>query len=138
MQSNLNLKYALMISLIFFTFGCKKDKDNSPTPIDPNASYTGVFVSSAHETSGNVTVNSDSTQLNFTDFMTDTGPDLDIYLASDLSNVANNSIKISDIQGVDGNYTYVLPTNINFSTYKYVVIWCSDFSVNFGYANLVP
>ena len=83
-------------------------------------------------------VNEEKTILNFTEFKSDDGPDLDIYLASDLSDVTGDFINLGDIKGLDGNYAYDLPTNTNLFVYKYVVVWCKDFDVNFGYATLEP
>jgi hypothetical protein len=50
--------------------------------------------------------------------------------------VTADFIDLGDIKGLDGNYTYDLPGNKDYTAYKYVVVWCVDFSVNFGYAEL--
>lgn len=97
-------------------------------------SYHGNFVSSAHETSGVAEVNENKTVLRFTNFKTSTGPVLDVYLATD--ETAGNYVDVGTLQGIEGDYEYSLPGNINYETYKYVIIWCVDFSVNFGYAVL--
>jgi hypothetical protein len=118
---------------------CTKDKKEvENAPIDSTASFKGAFVSSAHPTTGNATVNKEKTKLNFTNFKTDSGPDLDIYLVSNLSNISGEFKNLGNIKGINGNYTYDLPANIDFEVYKYVVVWCTDFKVNFGYATLAP
>lgn len=99
------------------------------------ASFSGNFVSSAHTTKGQAVVNEEHTNLTLQNFMTDSGPKLEVYLTTDLS--AQNFISLGELQGLNGTYTYNLPqSSINFNTYKYVIIWCVDFSVNFGYAQL--
>ena len=98
-------------------------------------SYKGNFVSSAHVTSGLAEINENKTILRFTDFKTSAGPVLDVYLATD--ETASNYVDIGVLKGLDGNYDYTLPGGIDYNTYKYVIIWCVDFSVNFGYAVLV-
>ena len=134
-QNALTKIICLMLISTFFV-ACAKDAVT--TPIDSTAAFKGSFVNSAHSTSGNVTVNKEKTKLNFTDFKSDSGPNLDIYLVSNLSNVKGAFINLGDIKGLKGNYTYDLPTNTDFTVYKYVVVWCADFNVNFGYATLAP
>lgn len=96
--------------------------------------YQGTFVSAAHETSGEATVNQDATVLSFTDFKTENGPVLDVYLATDEN--ASNYISLGELQGLEGDFDYDLPQDVDFETHKYVIIWCVDFDVNFGYAIL--
>lgn len=111
------------------------DNDDTAKPSD-NAAFSGAFVSAVHPTSGTVTINEDETTMAFADFKTDSGPDLNIYLVSDISNITGDFIDLGDIQGVDGSYNYSLPPNTDYTVYKYVVIWCVEFDVNFGYAEL--
>ena len=124
----------ILCTLLLFS-GCKKDDDVTPPG---NPSFKGDFVSAAHTTRGTASVNKDKTTLSLTDFKTDSGPDLNIYLASGINNVTNNYIDLGDIKGVNGDYNYDLPANVDYEQYKYVVVWCVDFNVNFGYAELVP
>ena len=94
----------------------------------------GDFVSSAHPTSGKATINEEKTLLSLTNFKTDSGPSLEIYLATDTS--GSNYITLGAIKGVDGSYEYALPSNVDYSIYNHVIVWCVPFSVNFGYAVL--
>ena len=120
-------------------------QETDMTPVDSNDNtddtsnngsyvYQGDFVSAAHETKGTAAINSSKTILSFTNFKTDNGPILDVYLATDTN--ATNYVDLGVLKGLDGDYDYDLPTNIDFTTYKYVIIWCVDYSVNFGYAVL--
>ncbi|CAM3980425.1 DM13 domain-containing protein [Flavobacterium branchiophilum] len=132
-------KIICLVLISTFFVSCSKDDETvTNTPIDNMASFKGTFVSSAHPTSGNVTINKEKTKLNFTNFKSDSGPNLDIYLVSNLSNVNGGFINLGDIKGLNGNYIYDLPANTDFTVYKYVVVWCSDFNVNFGYTTLTP
>lgn len=103
-------------------------------PPQNTASLKGDFVSGAHPTSGKVIVNEAKTLVSFSNFKTDNGPILEVYLASDTS--ASNYITLGVLKGVEGNYQYVLPTNVDFKVYNHVIIWCVDFKINFGYAVL--
>lgn len=108
--------------------------DNEDNEDDTNATYQGTFVSVAHPTSGLVKADSQVGTLTFTDFMTDAGPLLEVYVATDEN--AANYISLGELQGTSGNHAYTLPNNVNFESHKYVIIWCVDFSVSFGYAIL--
>lgn len=131
----------LLLSFLFVigSMSCTKIDDMDDT--DPNeivASFDGDFVSSAHPTNGMAIVNEDKTKLHFIDFKTDSGPDLDIYLVSDINNINGDYIDLGNIKGVNGNYAYDLEDGTDFLNYKYVVVWCVSFGVNFGYAELSP
>lgn len=108
--------------------------DNNGDNTNSQTTYQGDFVSGAHTTSGLAKVNEDHTTLSLTDFITSNGPVVEVYLATDLT--ASNYISLGALQGINGNYDYDLPSNVNFENYKYVIIWCVEFSVNFGYAIL--
>jgi hypothetical protein len=123
--------------LTTFFSSCSSDDDKTTAPTEEtNELYKGTFVSAVHPTSGTATVNATKTMLTFTSFMSDNGPNLDIYLVSDLSNVNADFINLGNIKGLSGTYSYDLPANVDFMVYKHVVVWCSDFNVNFGYASL--
>jgi hypothetical protein len=141
-KKNLNIILAIML-ICTFTISCSKDKDDTPVtnnPIDPTASLKGNFVSGAHTTIGTATVNKEKTSISFTNFKTDSGPELVIYLVSNLNKVESDFINLGPIKGVNGNYTYDLSANIDLSLYKHVVVWCNSKSakVTFGYATLAP
>jgi hypothetical protein len=133
------MRYTLPSILTVFALLCIlqscSDKDDMMNP--PNdASFSGQFVSSAHPTSGTASINESQTTLSLTNFKTDTGPDLNMYLATDISSVTSDYVDLGDIKGVDGSYTYSLPVGTDFADYQYVVVWCVAFNVNFGYARL--
>ena len=123
---------ASMMLAGFFFLSCGKDDDPTPS----GAAYQGDFVSAAHNTSGVASVDSNGTTLTLTNFKTDSGPDLNIYLASSLSTIKADYIDLGDSKGRNGTYSYDIPAQTDFDTYKYVVVWCVDFDVNFGYAVL--
>ena len=132
-ERNSILSIIILCGLILFS-ACKKDDDVTPSD---NPSFEGNFVSSAHTTSGTASIDEDETTLTLSDFKTDSGPDLNIYLATSNSNVTSNFIDLGNIKGIDGDYAYDLPDNVDYLQYKYVVVWCVDFDVNFGYALLI-
>ena len=94
----------------------------------------GDFVDGAHPTSGKALVNSDKTVLSFTNFKTDNGPKLLVYLSTDVN--ASDFVNLGDLKGVTGDFSYNIPENTDVSKYNIVNIWCVDFSVSFGVAEL--
>jgi len=101
---------------------------------DSGAELIGDFIDVAHPTSGIARVNAERTELELTDFKSDDGPILELYLATDPT--AEDYISLGELQGLEGDFTYILPQNINFDTHKYVIVWCVTFSVDFGHAVL--
>jgi hypothetical protein len=107
-------------------------EDDNPT--NGNIFVMGDFVNGAHPTSGKASVNTDKTILSFTNFKTDSGPKLLVYLSTDIN--STEFVNLGDLKGISGDFTYTIPENIDLAKYKIVNIWCVDFSVSFGTAEL--
>ena len=58
---------------------------------------------------------------------------MDLYLASDLQ--ATHYISLGEMQGLYCNDAYNISNSsaIDFAKHKYQMVWCVDFSVNFGH-----
>jgi|SRR5687767_4075787 len=128
-------KYIFLIAILAISLFSSCEKDDPVNPSD-DPSFKGDFVSGIHTTSGEASIDKDKTTLTFTDFKTDSGPDLNIYLASDITNITSDYIDLGNIKGIDGDYTYSISGTTDFTQYKYVVVWCVAFDVNFGWALL--
>ena len=94
----------------------------------------GDFVDRAHPTSGKASVNSDKKVLSFINFKTDNGPKLLVYLSNDVN--STEYVNLGDLKGISGDFTYSIPANTDLAKFKIVNIWCADFSVSFGTAEL--
>lgn len=95
-------------------------------------------MSGAHTTSGSIKIAEDAQDktkkyLVFDNFKTDAGPDLKIYLSDDLK--ATNFVEVAKLDKT-GSFSELVPTNANLDKQKYVLIWCKQFSVLFGSAQL--
>lgn len=113
--------------------------DETETPqgemmMEEEKETVGTFVSDAHPTSGTVSVSEDGTTLSLTNFKSDDGPLLEIYMATDLT--ANTYVSLGALKGLDGNYQYTIPDGTDLESLKYVIVWCVDFKVSFGHAEL--
>jgi hypothetical protein len=95
----------------------------------------GMFMNNAHAVSGTVSIQeiNGKQRLVFTNFKTDGGPDLRIYLAENTS--LRNFIEVGRLTG-SGNFSVDLPADANPAKQRFVLIWCKAFSVLFGHAEL--
>ena len=123
----------------------------TPDPAQPAAPTIevlaeGSFVARDHPAEGTATVLGDGTGqrfLRFTDFATDNGPDLNVYLstaAPDADGAAfdDEFVDLGDLRGNVGDQNYELPADVDLSAYRSVVVWCVRFGVPFGAAPLTP
>jgi uncharacterized protein YjdB len=62
-------------------------------------------------------------------------PDLRIYL-SNSGNGTTNAIEIATLNQRSGAQSWNIPTNVNITSYRYVVVWCKQFSANYGTSDL--
>ena len=133
------MKKILIVFMLFsVTMACSSDSDGMVDEMNSGTivmeTPTGDFVSDAHPTSGMVSVNNDKSILTLTNFKTDDGPKLLLYLSTDVD--SKEFVNLGDLKGIEGDFDYEIPVNTDLATYKYVVVWCVDFSVSFGHAEL--
>lgn len=136
------MKTTLTIFLMaILVSSCSKKTESAVTPgtdmVPPGTVIAnGSFTSGVHTTSGVAKVYSDNgtKRLRLEDFKTDNGPDLKIYLATKLD--ASVFINIGNLKSVTGNQNYDISGMPDFAQYKYVLIWCQQFGVLFGSAQI--
>jgi len=93
------------------------------------------FLPRAHEVQGKAILIEDGDMkiLRFENFETINGPQLHIYLASDLSD--DDFVDIGPIKGTKGNINYDV-SGVDLEKYNHVLVWCKPFRVLFSYAVL--
>jgi hypothetical protein len=143
----------LSFSVLFGLSACTKPADPVPDPTtgittpgkDPAVTTgdttgrkllgQGSFVNGVHTVKGTVKVyeQGGGRKLTFTDFSTEGGPDLRIYVAEDAA--LTNFIEVTKLTQT-GSFSVDLPTSYNPSQHKSVLIWCKAFGVLFGSATL--
>ncbi len=122
------------------------EENNTPTkPIDDNFDPTmatklkmGDFVGvGGHSVSGMAaTYDDNGTKVVLLDPLnSQNGPDLKVYLSKDLN--AGSYINLGNLKSTTGKQTYSIPGNPNLDEYPYVLIWCQQFSVGFGRAEIL-
>lgn len=101
---------------------------------------SGVFVGvgdGIHDAQGNALViplENGQKVLRLEDFRSTNGPDLYVYLATDSG--ASDYVNLGRLKANIGNQNYDIPAGTDLSKYDNVLIWCKQFSVLFGSAEL--
>lgn len=72
--------------------------------------------------------------LRYESFKTINGPDLYVYLSSDLQ--ATDFVSLGRVRATEGNVNYEIPADLDLEKYKYALTWCKAFSVLFNSAEL--
>ena len=142
--------YFLTTLALLFVLGC------GDTPTEANGdgqsstvavTHRGTFHAVAHRGTGvaEIVVAPDgSRSLRFTNFQTDAGPSLEVYLVAatdvfDSRTVLDAGyVTLGALSSPSGNQSYPVPSNVNLGVYRSVSIWCVPFSVNFTTASLTP
>lgn len=121
----------------------------SPPPAGPVQLAAGTFISHEHDTSGSVSIveNTDGSRvLAIENLATSNGPDVHVWLsASDVVEgtdgwfVAGGApyVDLGPIKGNLGNQVYEVPADVDLAEYRSVALWCVQFSVSFGAAQLI-
>ncbi len=132
------MKKAVLILVLVGVFsGCSNQNDLSPVEEnleEPGTSAEGTFISGAHTKTGSVSVSKAEIIISFTDFKTDIGPKLLVYLTTEVG--SNDFVSLGDLKGIAGDFMYDIPNNTDLTKYNIVDIWCIDASVSFGHAEL--
>jgi hypothetical protein len=99
----------------------------------------GDFLAEAHPTEGRAAVieTGDGTFLTLTDFVTDPGPDLKVYLVPKGTDI-EDGVDLGALKGNKGDQQYEVPASFDDADLEgaSAVIWCRAFSVAFGSAVL--
>ncbi len=105
-------------------------------PPEPRVAARGTFKPRAHEVAGEALLieGGDQKILRFENFETINGPNLHVYLASDLS--ADDFVDLGKIRATKGNVNYEIPASVDTQRYNKVLVWCVPFSIVFSYAEL--
>lgn len=103
---------------------------------EPRVLSRGEMVARAHEVAGSALIvkTGNETFLRFENLKTINGPDLRIYLSSNLS--SDDIVDLGPIRATEGNVNYTIPTGTDLNKYKNVMIWCRAFGVLFSYAEI--
>jgi Electron transfer DM13 len=123
-------------------FACNKNNGTPQTTVDntpPPASATVVATAAIMQgtvpgdvANGIATLynNSGKYLVRLTNFKTANGPDLKLYLATDKS--SSSFISLGKLKAIEGDQNYDVTGVPDIAKYKYVIVWCAQFSIYFG------
>ena len=112
--------------------------DNSDAMMDEplSGSFVGVNdgIHNAQGAAKVISLEDGSSVLRLEDFQSTNGPDLYVYLSTDKG--ASDYVELGKLKANIGNQNYEIPEGTDLSKYDTVLIWCKQFSVLFGSAEL--
>jgi hypothetical protein len=117
------------------------DKEVNESVASGPALAAGAFFGLAHDTTGRAAVvraPDGSVKLTLTEFETDPGPDLYVYLVPGETDGrgVDRGTRLGRLKGNIGNQQYDVPAGFALSAGATVVVWCRAFSVSFGAATV--
>lgn len=162
-NSKLMKKIFYILLVIVLAFSCKEEDNTPTTPIDDmfdpgdvdNPTDTtgmqtddmdsqitllseGMFMGiGGHTAMGTVKIYNDSgtrKMVVLDPFSSQNGPDLKVYVSKDVG--ASQYISLGPLKSTNGKQSYEIPGNPDISPYKYVHIWCEQYSVEFARAEM--
>jgi len=105
-------------------------------PEGPRILTQGEFKARAHNVQGEALLikHNGKQTLRFENFETINGPNLHIYLSTELG--VEDAIDLGKIRATKGNVNYEIDSAIDTTRYNKVLVWCVPFKVLFSYAEL--
>lgn len=113
-------------------------EETVPDGVTRIVSARTIEPTTAHPASGTVAILQDTnaTILRYENFKTINGPDLRVYLSTDLE--ATEFVDLGELKATEGNVNYTIPTGTDITKYRYALVWCEDFGVLFNSADIQP
>jgi hypothetical protein len=134
-------KTTIILGLFFLIASCEvqgeltEDKSAESVALPSTGlKYSGAFVSAPGESvSGLVKIYAENERQLFLENVMTSGPDLKVYLSK--SDKPVDFVNLGNF--IQSKSTYTVPSNVNVSDYGYVIIYCQQYSVIFGVAQLI-
>ena len=137
-------KIMLFVLVSYWVMACTKKGQLNEVPAADNidttsgaAKYSGVFSSAPGESvSGTalVLLNGGVYSVALKNMNIGVGPDLHVYLSKQTQPV--DFIDLGKLKSTKGDQVYQLSKNVDFTSYKYALIFCQQYNVPFGSAEL--
>lgn len=135
-------KTLLLILFVTLLAACKKnntvdtpsnDPVNPAAPLLAKGNFSGT---PGHSVSGTAEIINDNNvkKLVLKNFSATNGPDLKVYLSTNTQ--AGSFISFGALKSTSGQQVYDISGMPDLTQYKFVLIWCQQFSVLFGSAEL--
>ena len=152
MKTIYNVMLFISLVAIGLLVSCKKDtipangNEEIVPPGDtaqPRILYSGVLIGgeAGDEARGDVTIEKLGARyyLVFKNFTSNNGPDVHVYFSKTIGTHAVPPVDYKDLgflKFTSGTFNYELLTEPDVAGYKYVLIWCARFRIQFGYTEI--
>jgi hypothetical protein len=140
----MHMRVLFLMFVILACFSCSEDENNTPAaPINENFDpgqatllKQGTMVGVGHMVSGTAKAyDANGKKIIVLDpFSSQNGPDLKVYLSKDQN--ASQYINLGALKSTTGKQSYEVTGAPDLAEYKFVLVWCQQFSVLFGKAAL--
>ena len=137
------MKQIFILFFVIVITSCKEDEGTPSGPVDDTFNpltatliKSGALVGVGHTVSGKAAIyeSTGKKTVLLDPYSSQNGPDLKVYLSKDEN--ASSYINLGKLKSTDGKQSYEIPNNPDVSDYKYVLVWCEQFTVIFGKAEL--
>ena len=136
------LKLFNLMVIFLLLASCSKDETSTVIINDPGITTGTVLAQGSlsgtpgHSVSGTAKLIEENGVkiIRLENFSSTNGPDLKVYLAKDAN--ASVFINLGNLKSVSGNQNYAISGMVNATEYKYILIWCQQFGVLFGSAQI--
>lgn len=111
-------------------------EEAAPASATTTISSRPIVATKAHPASGSVLVLQSGTEtiLRYENFKTINGPDLKVYLSTNLK--ASEFVDLGILKATEGSVNYTIPAGTDLQKYHYALVWCEQFGVLFNSADL--
>jgi Electron transfer DM13 len=140
------MKNLFSIIILLMSFSCNEEDNNTPTapindPFDPTEVQAtllkqGALTGVGHTVSGTAKIYDDAGKkvMVLDPFSSQNGPDLKIYLSTDQN--ATQYVNLGALKSTTGKQSYEVTGMPDLEEYKFILVWCEEFSVLFAKAEL--
>ena len=138
------IKLMLFVSISVWLMACSKESPLTEVPARDNidttngvVKYNGTFISAPGESASGtalILLKNGVYSVALSNMKVGGGPDLRVYLSKQLQPV--DFIELGKLKSTNGDQVYPVANNVDFTTYKYALIYCKQYAVLFGSAEL--
>ena len=140
------MKKLISLFVMLILISCSEEENNTPTapvddPFDPMETMAtllkqGTMMGVGHMVSGTVKIYDGAGKkvVVLDPFSSQNGPDLKVYLSKDQN--ATQYLNLGPLKSTTGKQSYDVSGMPDLNEYKFVLVWCQEFSVLFGKAEL--
>ncbi|MEO8173536.1 MAG: DM13 domain-containing protein [Sediminibacterium sp.] len=138
-----SVKHVVVPVLLLVLAGCTKENTPVAALVQPVAAVNPVQKGKAEFTNGpygsvsgqaKIYQENGNLVVGFENFSSANGPDLKVYLSLELN--PRTFVNIGSLKSTTGNQVYNCPAGTDINKYKYVLIYCQQYSHLFGQAEL--